>query len=147
MICSRRIAPLLVPNRSARLRAEFSWTAASRSPYEPNAPLELDPSLQNLLRDADVSLLKHNLRTNHSSHTRVPRELEVLESEVSSLEDEAAEEDNSDFVGTSQRKSPRAAFGSQSIGSVFLPADLLTAIERVINGIYLTLLRRSLITH
>lgn len=92
----------------------------------PNPPLDLDPSLQALLKDVDISL------SQTKSRPLVPRrELEALPTEdlpetVTSLVEELQEH--------AQRKSPAAQFGSQQIGAVVLPPQLQTSINLLIFG-------------
>ncbi|KAI5124137.1 hypothetical protein M0805_000948 [Coniferiporia weirii] len=120
-LCSRRAFP-----RAAKLS-----TSLPASFHGPNAPLDLDPSLQDLLRDADMALLKHKPRENGPTGPHAIRELEILEF------DETLEErdidDETDVTAPKERKSVRAKFGSRSIGSVFLPVELRDAIERIIH--------------
>lgn len=111
--------------------AKFS-SSSGRSSIGPNAPLELDPSLQALLRDADMALLKHKPRENLDFGSTAAKELEVLEFDEASSEQIAETEEET--TAPRERKSPRAKFGSRNIGSVFLPAELYEAIERVIDG-------------
>jgi nitrogen regulatory protein PII-like uncharacterized protein len=98
--------------------------------------LNLDPSLQALLRDVDISLKnsKHGL----AKH----KELEIVTSvdwgsdrglsptEWTSME---VDEDLGD-VERESRKSPAAVFGSDQIGTVVLPQELRSAIEEIISG-------------
>src|ERR1700733_15959567 len=92
----------------------------------PNPPLDLDPSLQALLKDVDISLSQ-----NKSRPPVLRRELEALPTEdlpetVTSLAEELPE--------YAQRKSPAAQFGSQQIGAVVLPPQLQTSINLLIFG-------------
>ncbi|KAL5535734.1 RSM22 [Sanghuangporus sanghuang] len=110
--------------------AKFSSSSSSSS-IGPNAPLELDPSLRALLRDADMALLKHKPRESLEFGSSSAKELEVLEfDEAWSVQLTEREEE---AATPTERKSFRARFGSRNIGSVFLSAELREAIERVIN--------------
>lgn len=88
----------------------------------PNPPLDLDPSLQALLKDVDISL------SQNKSRPPVPRRelAEDLPETVTSLVEELQEH--------AQRKSPAAQFGSQQIGAVVLPPQLQTSINLLIFG-------------
>lgn len=108
-------------------------SSARTSSQGPNAPLELDPSLQDLLRDADMALLKHKPRENIVASSSAVRELEVLDFDESIPERIAEDED--ELKERRERKSARARFGSNGIGSVFLPTEIRDAIERIIDGI------------
>jgi len=95
---------------------------------QPNPRLELDPTLQALLKDEDISL------AGKTQNGRLMKELEVLSSTDS---DEAAslmvdEEDECERSG--ERKSPAAAYGSQQIGQVILPNQLQNTINALISG-------------
>lgn len=99
-----------------------SSIAASR---QPNPPLQLDPSLEALLKDVDMSLLNNKKAPSH-------RELEIFPGEPSVLElsqVESAEDDD----GLSKR-SPAAEFGSHRIGAVVLPSQLTKSINQLIQG-------------
>lgn len=112
-----------------------SSTSASPS-HQPNAPLDLDPAFQALLRDVEISL--RNKSSHPASGLRSLRELEVFphdpDAEVDYLT--SAELDTRDDLLAEKegRKSPAAAFGSQRIGSVVLPSELQTTIGRMIGG-------------
>ncbi|KAH8119963.1 Rsm22-domain-containing protein [Phellopilus nigrolimitatus] len=110
---------------------KFSSSAPSAS-YGPNAPLDLDPSLQDLLKDANMALIKHKPREKATTGTSAFRELEVLEFDET-WPSQIVQEDEEEVMRPKERKSARAAFGSRGIGSVFLPAELRDAIERIIN--------------
>ena len=110
------------------------WVTTPATSQELNAPLDLDPSLKHLLRDANMSLLKHKSNLKSSSDTPPIKELEVLDF------DESSPERNMDYDGVplrKERKSPQAKFGSNNIGSVTLPRELQYAIEGVIEGMSL----------
>ncbi|KAI0800808.1 mitochondrial small ribosomal subunit Rsm22-domain-containing protein [Fomes fomentarius] len=111
-----------------------SSTSASQS-YHPNAPLELDPAFQALLRDVDISL--RNKLHEHASGSRGPRELEVFPNDPNAEVDylTSAELDaQDDMLGQKEgRKSPAASFGSQRIGAVVLPFELQSTISKVIS--------------
>lgn len=109
----------------------------NRSTGHPNAPLELDPSLRELLRDVDLSLLKH--KTRHGSvdvvQSPVRRELEVFphDPEVDYLTSEELDSQDEEH-DKGHRKSPAALFGSQRIGAVILPLELQTTVTKLIAG-------------
>ncbi|EJD03728.1 Rsm22-domain-containing protein [Fomitiporia mediterranea MF3/22] len=126
-----RVATRLCCRRSAFNAAKLS-SSPRLSSHGPNAPLELDPSLQDLLRDADMALLKHKPSEPAKNGSSSAKELEILEFDESSTE--RTEDGENDIVTPKERKSARAAFGSRGIGSVFLPMELREAIEKVIGG-------------
>jgi len=94
---------------------------------QPNPPLDLDPSLQALLKDVDISLSRKN-----SGPPPPRRELEAYP--IDSLEEDALLPDEGISDHSSQRKSPAAHFGSQQIGAVVLPPQLQTSIKLLISG-------------
>ncbi|KZT27577.1 Rsm22-domain-containing protein [Neolentinus lepideus HHB14362 ss-1] len=116
-------------------RAGFASTS-SRCSTQLNSPLDLDPSLQALLKDVDMSLMRAKSGTPlvaGSAHPKPIRELEVY----SNLEDEDLQwdEDSSEAEGPSHRetrKSPAAHFGSGHIGSMVIPLELQNSINRLI---------------
>ncbi|KAF8831907.1 hypothetical protein HHX47_DHR1001279 [Lentinula edodes] len=88
----------------------FSNATSSFGQVKPS--LDLDPSLQALLKDVDISLTRHKVSV--PSH----RELDIIPSE--SIE----ESRNTEIPvpeDSLERKSPAAIFGSQRIGSIILP--------------------------
>ncbi|KAI0931449.1 hypothetical protein AcV7_001174 [Taiwanofungus camphoratus] len=114
----------------------FSTTSVASS-HQPNAPLDLDPSFEALLKDADMSILRH--RSRHSAeyaNVRNPRELEEFPSDPFSSEDVMGLAESStqveDYDHKESRKSPAALFGSQRIGAVVLPFELRKTITRLI---------------
>ena len=131
MLSGKSGARLTVALR-AHSRASFS-TSLSRCAVQPNAPLDLDPSMKALLRDANMSLLNHKTKRHTTDSSDVSlRELELLPSEVEEMEELTLEPD--ERVG---RKSPAARFGSQQVGSVVLPEELQESINSIIEGLLL----------
>jgi hypothetical protein len=122
-------------------------------------PLDLDPSLQALLKADDISL------KNAKTLPKALRELEVLDNLTIMQHlpmDDWASLDISDIKvmesqRSGERKSPAALFGSQRIGMVILPSDLYSAIEQLIAGmhpmkkwrlsLFILVLRRKQITN
>ncbi|KAK0199070.1 mitochondrial small ribosomal subunit Rsm22-domain-containing protein [Armillaria mellea] len=103
------------------LRRSFASTLVSRR--GPNPRLTLDPSLQALLNDVDITLLNHKVQDQ-----TIYKELEVVQEADPSLdyeEDELPSEKAS-------RKSPAATFGGKRIGAVILPLELQNAISALI---------------
>jgi hypothetical protein len=98
--------------------------------------LNLDPTLQALLRDISISLKNPN--KGFAKH----KELEIVTGTDSgllpglSLKEWTSMEKNADIgdVELESRKSPAAIFGSIQIGSVILPQELRSAIEAIISG-------------
>ncbi|KAG9104124.1 37S ribosomal protein S22 [Ceratobasidium sp. 370] len=119
---------------------------AAHVPHTPNAPLELDPALSQLLHDTNLSLLR---KFRHGSKHYVERaELEV-ESGPNALENpppefEGYEVVERDLVGWNgedrevwdeprdERRSPAAIYGTKHVGMVVLPWELEHAVEKVI---------------
>ncbi|KAJ3487116.1 hypothetical protein NLI96_g3758 [Meripilus lineatus] len=97
----------------------------------------LDPSLRELLRDVDLSLLKHKTRRGSTGLTETPshRELEVFPNDPSPDVDYLTAEELDGEVESNEkehRKSPAALFGSLRIGAVILPLELQGAITKLI---------------
>jgi hypothetical protein len=101
-----------------------------------NGPLSLDPSLEALLKDADMAIAKHKLAIQPSPH----RELKASTSEVQGIErslqerEGVEEELHEDEDAPMYRKSPAARYGSQSIGAVVIPVELEGCIREMIEG-------------
>jgi hypothetical protein len=125
VVLSRRLPTRVHISTSARIYAQ-----------EPKARVELDPSLQALLADVDVSIARHKARlADPASQTlRRHRELEVFSDLALNepLPVAAAEDDEHEGVDT--RKSPAAAFGSHAFGHVVLPLELENSINKLIEG-------------
>lgn len=126
---------LTLPARSQNLfqYAAFNSSAPINS-LRP--PLDLDPSLQALLKEGDITL----------KHTTVPpkaiRELEVLDN-LTIRQHQLSLDDWGPMVfsetkteESGERKSPAALFGSQRIGMVVLPLELDSAIKQLIAGMH-----------
>lgn len=90
-----------------------------------NPSLDLDPSLQALLKDVDISLTRHKVSV--PSH----RELDIIPSQ--SIE-ESREVEISVQEDSLERKSPAAIFGSQRFGSIILPLELQNSINLLISS-------------
>jgi hypothetical protein len=116
----------------------FSFTTSAG---QPNAPLDLDPSLRALLKDVDISLIK---RKSLENRTQPHRELEVLPTGLSLVNEVDVENDIVDEEGSKERKSPAALFGSDRIGAVVLPLELQKSISLLISGRFQTFLKTSL---
>ncbi|KAI0375467.1 hypothetical protein BV20DRAFT_1073580 [Pilatotrama ljubarskyi] len=126
--CTRTLAVVL------RRRSDISrWSSnTASSSHHPNAPLDLDPAFQALLRDVEMSLkAKVDL-----SGQNLPRELELFPQDPDATEDylTPAELDaQDDGLGhRERRKSPAALFGSQRVGAVVLPLEMQTSIGRMV---------------
>ncbi|KAF8240735.1 hypothetical protein L208DRAFT_1231139 [Tricholoma matsutake] len=125
---------LVVPLRSSSFRLSLFWHCCKNPALSlslkffssnPNPPLDLDPSLQALLKDVDISLSR--------GKTRPPlprRELEAFP--IEGLENTAIQIDEG-LSDHAKRKSPAAHFGSQQIGAVILPPQLQTSINLLIS--------------
>ncbi|KAF8079067.1 mitochondrial small ribosomal subunit Rsm22-domain-containing protein [Lyophyllum atratum] len=92
----------------------------------PNPPLDLDPGLQAVLNNGDMSLAKG--RTNKPF-----KELEVVpvEEQLEVAANSEVDGEISDY--SSERKSPAAHYGSQQIGAVILPNQMQNAINAMIS--------------
>ncbi|KAF8755993.1 Mitochondrial small ribosomal subunit Rsm22 [Rhizoctonia solani] len=110
----------------------------------PNAPLQLDPALSQLLHDTDLSLLR---KFRHGSKHYVERpELQVEETDTfDSLPPEyegyeiaergAETHEGSYWDGPrEERRSPAAVYGTKHVGMVVLPWELEHAVSRVVEG-------------
>jgi hypothetical protein len=93
----------------------------------PNPAMQLDPSLQALLKDVDIALSKQKVAPNRE---QIELTGTAVESEALAEEPEESFEEEGDF----ERKSPAALFGSQKIGQVVIPQQLQDAITEIING-------------
>ncbi|CAE6450919.1 unnamed protein product [Rhizoctonia solani] len=115
---------------------------AINAQHMPNAPLQLDPALSQLLHDTDLSLLR---KFRHGSKHYVERaELQVQEADVVSnipLEYEGYDvtergeevQDSSYWDGPrEERRSPAAVYGAKHVGMVVLPWELEHAVGRVV---------------
>lgn len=95
-------------------------------------PLEIDSVLQAVLHDADFALKKHR---NHTSEPSNIKNLDIIQSELSDL---PTSESQPDAImlheRTGLRKSLAAQFGSQRIGSVYIPTELQDTIQKLISG-------------
>lgn len=126
---------LKLPARSQTLFQYAAFNSSAPANFL-RPPLDLDPSIQALLKEGDITL----------KNAKVPpkplRELEVLDN-LSLMEHLASEDwgsmDFSDIKVTEmsrERKSPAALFGSQRIGMVILPSELHSAIQQLIDGMH-----------
>jgi hypothetical protein len=112
----------------------------------PNPGLHLDPALQQLLRDTDLSLIRSRKHREKLPRTYNPTELEGIP--VSSEEDTEAWEgyelgpdihdpgaDVEAWHNRSEKLSQEAAFGSKTIGQISIPLELERSMAAVIQGI------------
>jgi len=101
----------------------------------PNAPLDLDPALQNLLRSADMTMA-HRFNAHYpKEEPSSRRHMELIEEEGITSTSWIEEEELS---SRGSRKSPAAEFGSRKIGSVVLPAQLQESVTRLIESGFLS---------
>jgi len=97
----------------------------------PNSPLDLDPTLQNLLRNADMTMA-HRFNAHHPKEKPPShRHMERIEEEGITSTHWIEEEDPS---SRGSRKSPAAVFGSRNIGAVVLPDQLQDSVTRLIES-------------
>ena len=101
----------------------------------PNAPLDLDPFLQNLLKNADMTMghkfNAHYLGEEPPSH----RHMELVKQEGITPTSWIEEEEPS---SRGSRKSPAAEFGSRTIGAVVLSDQLQESVTRLIESAFLS---------
>jgi hypothetical protein len=123
----RSVSRGLVGNVS-RFHSTPRWWAQT-----PNAPLDLDPSLQDLLKSADMAMA-------HKSHAYYAKEeppsrrhIELIEQEDTTSTSWMEEEDSS---SRGSRKSPAAEFGSRKIGAVVLPDQLQESVARLVESAF-----------
>jgi hypothetical protein len=117
-------------SRFSRCRNGSAFFLSSKSfSSHPKPPLDLDPSLQALLKDVDVSLSHSASRTPLSPPQR---ELEAFP--IDDIEGSALTPDEEIPDRPPQRKSPAALFGSDQIGAIVLPPQLQTSINLLISG-------------
>ena len=130
--------------RSTALRGVFRGLVGNASEFHasshwrsqmPNAPLDLDPTLQTLLRDADMTMAHrfnaHYPKEEPPSH----RHMELIEEEGVTSTSWIEEEEPSSSRGS--RKSPAAEFGSKKIGAVVLPDQLQESVVRLIESAFI----------
>lgn len=128
--CTRTLAVVL------RRRPDIArWSSnITSSSHHPNAPLDLDPAFQALLRDVEMSLQK----AASAGPAAGPRELEVSPHDPDATVDylTSAEIDarDDDIGGRGHKKSPAALFGSQRIGAVVLPHEMQESIQQMVAG-------------
>lgn len=91
-------------------------------------PLDLDPSVQALLKEEDITLKPKKVLPKAIRDLKVLDNLSIMEYQIS-LDDWA-------LNCSGERKSPAAVFGSQRIGMVLLPLELQSAIKQLIAGMH-----------
>lgn len=121
--------------RTLTSRALKLSTSARIHAPKPNTPLDLDPSLQQLLKDVDISLARHKADT-AAEHSAIAarRQLEVHVDDATPVDTTEALEDDYSYESRETRKSPAALFGSKRTGATILPLELTNAISRLIEG-------------
>jgi len=104
----------------------------------PNAPLDLDPSLQNLLRGADMAMA-HRLNVHYPKEGPPGhRRMELVEQGGITSTSWVEEEEEEELSSRGSRKSPAAEFGSRNIGAVVLPTQLQESVTRLIESAFLS---------
>jgi len=102
----------------------------------PNVPLDLDPSLQNLLRNADMAMA-HRFNVHHpEGEPPGHRHMELIEQE--GITSTSWMEEEEELSSRGSRKSPAAEFGSRNIGAVVLPDQLQESVTRLIESAFLS---------
>ncbi|KAF9075038.1 mitochondrial small ribosomal subunit Rsm22-domain-containing protein [Rhodocollybia butyracea] len=120
-----RVKWKIVIRNTHSYRALSSSTAALG---KVNPSLNLDPSLQALLKDVDISLTRH--KTSFPSH----RELDIIPPEMDLNSEITVQDPEDSFQEDSlERKSPAAVFGSKGIGAVVLPLEMQNSINLLIS--------------
>lgn len=128
--------------RATLTRLKQTAQNVAHSHHTPNAPLQLDPALSQLLHDTDLSLLR---KFRHGSKHYVGRpELQVEETDAFSklpsefegyevVERDHEPEEASSWDGPrEERRSPAAVYGTKHVGMVVLPWELEHGVGRVI---------------
>ena len=125
---------LTLPSRSQNLfqYAAFNSSAPINS-LRP--PLDLDPSLQALLKE-DITLKKAKVLPKAIRELKVLDNLAIMEHQISLDDWVPMDISDSKTKGSGERKSPAALFGSQRIGMVILPLELHSAIQQLIAGMH-----------
>ena len=100
----------------------------------PNASLDLDPSLQDLLRSADMNMARGFNPHHPKEELPSRRHMELVEQEVTTSTNWIEGEE--DFGSRGSRKSPAAEFGSRNIGAVVLPDQLQESVTRLIESAF-----------
>ncbi|KAJ7597360.1 mitochondrial small ribosomal subunit Rsm22-domain-containing protein [Mycena floridula] len=110
-----------------RQTASFSWSLTARA--RPNRPLDLDSSLQALLKDVDIALTNNKV-----VQATARRELDIIHPDDPDVSEVITEEEETESPEEyDRRKSPAAHFGSRGFGSVVLPLELQNAINVLIS--------------
>jgi len=114
---------------STLARANSSYAGAHALRKSPNSPLDLDPSLRELLNQSGDALsgLKHRAQIRPLNLI----ELDVIDP-VSSGTITVAEEQEEPVERREERKSPAAVFGSQRTGHISIPHELENAVTALI---------------
>lgn len=104
----------------------------SSSPEQP-PPSELDESYQQLLKDVDLSIKRHERISTNAYRSQPDSEGALLDT----FQNEAqGERGTSELLKSAQwkRKSAEARFGSDRIGQLKLPFELVTSMQLLIDG-------------
>ncbi|KIK70481.1 hypothetical protein GYMLUDRAFT_32504 [Collybiopsis luxurians FD-317 M1] len=114
--------------RILRQSSHRTFTTTLPSFGQVNPALNLDPSLQALLRDVDISLTRHKVPApSHRELDVIPPEF-IEDNTIVAMNSEHSEQE--DFL---DRKSPAAIFGSHRIGAVVLPLEMQNSINLLIS--------------
>lgn len=140
---------LAISRRLPTVLSTFKPTPCARfvSHSLPNAPLELDPDLRSLLQDGEITLVKHKQNLDSRPPPRELEELLELKEYVTLSPPVVNELEDDDSFTAFERKSPAAAFGSDSIGQVVLPEELQESIRVLIFGACSPTCRRNTATN
>lgn len=126
-----------ISSRQPVQAAAFSSSYSHSIPYQPNAPLDLDPAFQSLLKDVEMAMTQ-KARAHHPVMEKPPRQVRELEEfpadAPSNMKSSAWELEETETRDS--RKSPAALFGSRKIGAVILPKELQSSVGRLIEGAF-----------
>ncbi|KAI4528744.1 Rsm22-domain-containing protein [Schizophyllum commune Loenen D] len=118
-----------LPTLAAGLSTSAAASNAAATASAPNPRMHLDPTLQALLRDVDISLINNKAKEKYAAPKK--RELEVFPQDAAVVDVEPFEEEKFEDERM-HRKSPAALFGSEKIGSLVLPNELQREINLVV---------------
>lgn len=94
----------------------------------------MDESMRDVLNKADMGSLKLKGRQGRlSDGIPTAKELEVLDYDET-WEGRGSEDHNTEHLEPTERKSSRAVFGGHRIGSVYIPLEMINAVDRVVDG-------------
>ena len=126
---------LTLPARSQNLFQYAAFNSSAPTNFL-RPPLDLDPSLQALLKEEDITLKHAKAPPKAIRELKVLDNLSIMEHQLSSDDWTPMDISEIEITGSGERKSPAALFGSQRIGMVILPVELRSAIQELIDGMH-----------